>query len=316
MLKAASSLAALPGWFARYPLPVASPAARQVVWALGRRLTGDPDVGFAIASRVPADAIGTLWTMYEVAPSLRVLSLSYDAYSSLLLEYMKLHVVDDGPITWFRLISDDGTEPDRAEQDYRAAAMLDAYRRLVQDPELAPVAVHFTYAVPRSTRAHRAALGTSQLRFSQPYLQVGLRQAVADAPFPRSDPAAFAQYLQSARARARALRASSLSDQVDELITERLARGVTEHGIADALGLSVRSLRRRLSEQGATFRSLLDRARRREGDLLLEDRELSIARVARMLGFANDGALRNSMRRWSPLSPRERRRVIVRASRG
>jgi AraC-like DNA-binding protein len=314
MLAAALEQAKLPGWFDRYPLQMASPAARQVIWSLGRRLSMNPDVGFVIAERVPAEAVGSLWSMYEVAPTLRALNRSYNEWSALLLEFMDMQVVEDGPLTWFRLVARDGTELDRAEQDFRVAAMVKGYRQLLRRPELSPHVVHFKYEAPRSLRAYPRALGKGQVRFSQPHLQVGVSSDVADAPLPGGDPDEFERRLQAARARAHEPPAVAFTARVDELVTERLARDASEHAVARALGVSVRSLRRRLFEQGASFRAVVDRARQREGDLLLEDVELPIARVARLLGFANDGALRNSMRRWSALNPGARRSALAGAT--
>jgi AraC-like DNA-binding protein len=301
-----------------------SPAARQVLWALGRRLSQNPDLGFAFAERVPEDAIGSLWQVYEAAPTLRALNLAYNEWSSLLLEFMEVQVVDDGALTWFRMVARDGTALDRAEEDYRAAMMVKSYRRLLADPGFCPAAIHFTYAAPRNSRAHKSALGTDHLRFAQPCLQVALSRIDADARLgslahrpARFDEGAhdqrFERLSQAARVLAAQPRESSFSARVETLITERLRHGIDEASIARDLGLSVRSLRRRLAAGGATFRALLDRSRRREGDLFLEDEELPIARVARLLGFASDGALRNSMRRWSQ-SPSERRRAIAQAS--
>jgi AraC-like DNA-binding protein len=313
MLAAAMEQAKLPGWFDRYPLQMASPAARQVIWSLGRRLSMNPDVGLVMAERVPAEAVGSLWSMYQVAPSLRVLNRSYNEWSALLLEYMDMQVVEDGALTWFRLVARDGTDADRAEQDFRVTAMVKGFRQLLRKPDLSPRAVHFTYEAPRSLRAYPRALGTDQVRFSQPHLQVGVSHEVADAPLPGSDPGEFERRVRAASALAQEPPPITFAARVDELVTERLARGASEHTVARALGVSVRSLRRRLSEQGASFRAVLDRARQREGDLLLEDVELPIARVARLLGFANDGALRNSMRRWTSLNPGERRSALTRA---
>jgi AraC-like DNA-binding protein len=311
MLSVASDLARFPAWFHPQRLQMTSPAARQVLWAVGRRLTQNPDMGFAFAERVPEDAIGSLWRMYEVVPNLRTLINAYNDWSSLLLEFMELSVVDEGSLTWFRMTARAGTVLDRAEQDYRAAMTLKVFRRLLRKPALPLRAVHFAYAPPRTMHAHVAALGTTEIRFSQPYLQVALSRLEADASLEGASRDAFERLSMAARVQAENPRDSSLPVRVETLITEQLVQGPSEASVARDLGLSTRSLRRRLAESGVTFRSLLDRARRREADLYLGDAALPIARVASLLGFASDGALRNSMRRWSDLNPLQRRRAMV-----
>jgi len=97
---------------------------------------------------------------------------------------------------------------------------------------------------------------------------------------------------------------------VEAQITEQLAHGAHAGSVARALGLSERSLRRRLLEHGESYRNLLQRARRREADLLLEAAVLPLEHVAKLLGFASGGALRNNMRAWSDRGPSERRRAL------
>ena len=309
-LRAASELARLPAWFQHHPLHVTSPAARQVLWAMGRRLSGNLDVGFAMAERVPEDALGELWGMYQVAPSLRALCHAYDACSALLLDFMALDVIDDGSRVWIRSTPREGTKLDRGEQDFRCAMLVKTWRRLHRSVELTPLAVHFGYRRPRSVRAHVAALGTSELSFSQPHLEIALARHWVDGPLPGADAATFAALAAQAREQCGAPVNTSLARRVDALITERLARGAGATVVARALGLSERSLRRRLLESGSSFRALLDGVRQREADLFLEADGLPLTRVAQLLGFSSGGALRNSMRRWSALGPSARRRAL------
>jgi AraC-like DNA-binding protein len=309
-MRAACDLATLPVWFQYHPLQLTSPAARQVLWSLGRRLSGNLDVGFAMAERVPEDALGDLWNMYEVAPSLRSLCHAYDECSALLLDFLALTVVDDGSRTWIRFTPREGTRLDRGEQDFRCAMLVKTWRRLHHSVGLAPLAVHFRYLRPSSVRAHVLALGTSELSFSQPHLQLALAPRWVDGPLPGADPIAFARLARQARERSRQPPRGPLASRVETLITEQLARGVRVKAIARALGLSERSLRRRLVETGQSYRALLDRSRRRESDLFLEAADLPLGRVAKLVGFANGGALRNGMQRWSALGPSARRRAI------
>jgi AraC-like DNA-binding protein len=311
MLAAASGLARLPRWFDAYPLQLTSPTARQVLWMIGRRVTNNPDTGFRMAERVPEDALGSLWSVYEVAPSVRVLSRAYNDWSSLLLDFVAVEVVDEGSATWVRLVARDGTELDRGEQDFRAAMLVKLWRRLQQSPSFAPSVVHFTYDRPHDVGAHRLALGTENLRFSQKHLQLCLPCDVADAPLPGADPEAFKRRSTRASEQVRSRRPRRFEHAVEARITEQLKQGPREVSVARALGLSIRSLRRRLSAQGVNFRELVDRARKREGHLYLEASELTVVQVARLLGFTGDGALRNSMRRWSSSTPAAWRKALT-----
>lgn len=77
--------------------------------------------------------------------------------------------------------------------------------------------------------------------------------------------------------------------------------------VARRLGLSQRTCARRLSAEGATFSQILDTLR---GDLArryLADRELSISRIAWLLGYQEVSAFTHAFRRWTGRTPREAR---------
>lgn len=80
--------------------------------------------------------------------------------------------------------------------------------------------------------------------------------------------------------------------------------------VAAALGLSVRTLRRRLAAESTSFQEVLDDLLR---DAALEQlRHCSVDEAARTLGYADGSALRRAHRRWFGTSPR---RVTPPASR-
>lgn len=296
MLRSALAQAEPPAWLLNHPLQLASPTARQVLWALGRRLTRNPDIGFVVAESVREDAVGSLWPLHEAAPSLRALALHYDAWSALLLDFASYRPHDERDITWFRTCGPRGLALDRAEQDCRTSMQLKCWRRLSRSPQLTPVAAHFTYPRPTHLGWHTRLLGGATLRFSQPYFQLGLARASADAPLPGADVQAYDRLLARACSAARAVRGGTLPERVEALIAERLAAAPQEQEVAASLGLSERSLRRKLADRGTTFRALVARVRQREYELYIQA-SLSKLETARFLGFANRGALRNALRR-------------------
>lgn len=86
--------------------------------------------------------------------------------------------------------------------------------------------------------------------------------------------------------------------------------------IARALGLSSRTLHRRLAESETSFAELLDETRR---DLALEylrRSDYAVGEVAYMLGFAETSSFNRAFRRWTQRSPSEFRRVPVEAAAG
>lgn len=73
--------------------------------------------------------------------------------------------------------------------------------------------------------------------------------------------------------------------------------------VASVFGLSERSLRRQLSEQGSAFRKLLDGVRHRRACSLLRDTSMSTEAIAGHLGYADSAAFIHAFQRWREMSP-------------
>lgn len=141
-----------------------------------------------------------------------------------------------------------------------------------------------------------AAGGRARLRFDAAFLEVAL---------PQANPHAFAL----AEAMCRDLVSPRRSrhgvvEHVRILVAQRLAAGAPMGDVAAALGLSERSLRRRLDAAGTSYREVVDEVRRTAADDLLADGRRSVAEVASALGYAESTSFGAAYRRWHGRSPR------------
>ncbi|WP_374534613.1 helix-turn-helix transcriptional regulator, partial [Phenylobacterium sp.] len=78
--------------------------------------------------------------------------------------------------------------------------------------------------------------------------------------------------------------------------------------VAAELGLSTRSLQRRLGEAGASFTALRDEARMTEAMVLLSRSQLALPDLARRLGYSQESAFSRAVKAWWGASPRDLRR--------
>lgn len=86
-------------------------------------------------------------------------------------------------------------------------------------------------------------------------------------------------------------------------IRQRLAQGCDADSVARALGISERSLSRRLAAGGRRFRDLLDEVRARESERQLLMGQ-PVSAVALQVGYAEQSAFARAFKRWNGLSPR------------
>ena len=88
------------------------------------------------------------------------------------------------------------------------------------------------------------------------------------------------------------------------LIKRRIASGKPDIAdVAREMGMSERTLQRRITEQGTSYRGLLDEARRELGRQLLSDGQSGIDEISFLLGFQDTSSFYRAFRAWEGLTP-------------
>jgi AraC-like DNA-binding protein len=148
--------------------------------------------------------------------------------------------------------------------------------------------------------------GRDEIAFSA--AAVNLRIASADPYLNES----LVSYWEAALA-GRSRRRSSIKAAVEKAILPLLPHGKARIGrVAADLGVSSRTLSRRLAAEGLAFAQVLDGMRTELAEGYLKDRSLSIAHIAWLLGFQEASAFTHAYKRWTGKPPRERRRMGLR----
>ncbi|MEM9401391.1 MAG: AraC family transcriptional regulator [Pseudomonadota bacterium] len=100
----------------------------------------------------------------------------------------------------------------------------------------------------------------------------------------------------------------SLDYRVRREVSRALSQGVPKLStIAGQLGISERTLQRRLSDDGVSFQSLVDAARRELAQRLLANTAYPLAEVAFLTGFSEQSAFNRAFKRWAGQTPRSYR---------
>ena len=104
------------------------------------------------------------------------------------------------------------------------------------------------------------------------------------------------------------INAQDLSGRVKTRLIDTLPSGeFSEASVADSLNLSTRTLQRRLSEEGTSFKVLLDEARRELAMRFIGEQRYSIKETSYLLGFSEPGNFSRAFRRWTGTSPSQYR---------
>ncbi len=96
----------------------------------------------------------------------------------------------------------------------------------------------------------------------------------------------------------------------DRLIAQLPSGNVTEESVAEALNLSLRSLQRKLRDEGTTYKKVLDQTRRELAEKYIESSMLTLNEIAYLLGFAEPSSFSRSFKRWNGVSPSSYRDAI------
>ncbi len=97
---------------------------------------------------------------------------------------------------------------------------------------------------------------------------------------------------------------ASLRDQLRDAIARSLSDGQPKmEDIGARLGMSVRSLHRRLSEESISFQTLTDETRRELAEGLLRDDAYSLSEVAFLTGFSEQSSFTRAFKRWCGDTP-------------
>src|SRR5215510_7767128 len=101
---------------------------------------------------------------------------------------------------------------------------------------------------------------------------------------------------------------SQLRTRVENAISTMLPHGrVLAEDVACSLGMSERTLARRLSDEGLNFTEILQQLRRDLAVRYLDDRKLHVSKIAWLLGFHEVSAFTHACKRWTGKTPREMR---------
>ena len=267
--------------------------------AIGR--SGERDLGLRAAVAFDTAYSGIDEYLARTRPTLRSVFEHKGRYLPLLVDGARysFEVRDDRSYSILRLPPILELHP--ALYEFALAVSVLRARRMTGDPNLAPLEVHFRHEAPPNLANHEA-LFRCPLRFGAPEAQLVLSTALLDRHMPQADAGLHELLEQKASAMlARLSKINGYADQVLVLADSEL-RTISADHIAGRLGVSERTLHRRLAAEGTSYRELIERARK-SAALRFLDQPRSLEEVADLLGYASTQSFQRAFRRWTGTSP-------------
>lgn len=278
--------------FERFPLTV-----WDQIWAVARQQDKRPELPVLVALAIPFGKFGMVDYLAGSSETVGGGLQSLSDYFSVVAAGTTLELSESG----LRLINT--AEKPRWEDEFLTCLLLNRFRQ-VTGGKFQPSRVLFTAPAP-PVPIHETILqvsvtyGASLAGFDLSAENLALAQTSSDAGLHRTL-AELVKKLSLGDAR---------SPGIQVLVRSRLRSLVpsgraTMGDLAKAIGLSERTLHRRLSEAGESFQELLDKFRIEEAERLLLIGEMPLSQIAQHLGYADQASWTRAFTRFKGVSPK------------
>ena len=172
------------------------------------------------------------------------------------------------------------------------------------------VQVSFPHRAPADTSAHVEIFGTRDLRFGAPFVGIVFPASVPDLRHQSADPGLLAFLRWQAEAMIEARGGADLSALVRQGLQEALVRGeeASLDRVAQSLGMTGRTLQRRLAKDEVRFSALLEHVRCERAQELLQRPRADLDDIAERIGLSDARSLRRALKRHTGRTSSELRR--------
>jgi AraC-like DNA-binding protein len=265
----------------------------------------DDFLGFHLAQQVDLRDLGLL---YYVSASSRTLGEALaraSRYSRIVNEGLSVKFLDGGNAKLTFHYVGVRRQYDRHQMEWFMALMVRLCRHLT-GLRIVPICVKLAHR--RGAYSELAEAFGCDVEFSADGDELAWQNAARNLPVVSADHhlnKLLIKYCEEALARRPSSHGSfraSIENEIVPLLPHGRAR---TSEIATRLGVSQRTLTRRLAAEGATFSAVLENLR---GDLArryLAEEELSISQIAWLLGYREVSAFTHAFKRWAGQTPRQ-----------
>lgn len=275
----------------------------EIYYDLIERIADDPAFPFRYAEALHPDDLGALGLAFKTAPTVGDALERLVRYILVLSDTLEYEILDRPTSRVLALTGRPSHRRGAALANECALAAVVSILRQSVGTRVTPIEVTFRHAAP-PTVAHHGAFFGCPISFGEAIDGVRLDRAqLAQRTLLADDglSAYLLTHLDDLKAQSTN---RSLVDDVRAAVAAALPDGQpSKSRIARRLGMSERSLHRRLADHDATFQAIANRARRDAAESLLRSTDHSLAEVAFLTGFSDQTAFTRAFKRWTGRTP-------------
>lgn len=262
--------------------------------------------GFAVrvGGAMEMDDYGVLGLSWKTCSKAREIFERSERYFALLTNTYVFKVVDEAKDTRIYLHRDHYRRGVALSNEATFSATVKVLKAMTQK-DINPIRVSFRHDPHEDLSTHLAYFQCPVL-YKQESNFIAYNTADLNQPTAKADISINKFLLDRIEEEAKGIQINSneLLEEVKTLIMDALPSGIpTKTDVGRFLGMSSRTLTRRLSETGLTFREIIVNTQQEISTQLLKNSSQTVSEIAFQAGFSEQSAFNRAFKRWTGKSP-------------
>ncbi len=300
-----------PEYFKDLPIPIASMADIQAVPAnvffdLHERLDQMLGPGFSVrvGQQMKMDDYGVLGLSWKTCSKAGEIFERCERYFQLLSNTYVFKVEKEGDISKIYLYRNAHRRGVELSNEATFSATIIVLRAMTET-DIAPISISFKHGAPQNLKSYQDGFKCPIL-FNQANNFMAYKTIDLETPTAKADVSINKFLVERVEEETKGIEISSIkiAADVERLIKDALPSGIPSIlQIGKHIGMSSRTLTRRLSENGITFRELVQQTQEKSAKNLLKNSTSSVGEIAFQTGFSEQSAFNRAFKRWTGQSP-------------
>lgn len=270
-----------------------------------------PGFGVRVGQQMIIEDYGVLGLSWRTCSRVGEIFERSERYFKLLSNTFVWQILKEGNISHVIL----HREAHRRGMELSTEASLSATVVVLQamsEQRILPTQVSFKHSPPKDITSFNKAFNCPVL-FNQSKYSISYRTKDLNLRTAKADESINSYLLQQVDEKTNGIKipGSKFVRDVESLIKDALPTGIPSiHHIADLTAMSNRTLTRRLSETGVSYRDLIKKTQESIAKDMLRNTAQSIGEIAFLTGFSEQSAFNRAFKKWTNQTPSEFRKSI------
>jgi len=280
----------------------------EVFFELHERMDEALGPGFSVRTgqQMKMEDYGVLGLSWKTCSKAGEIFERSERYFQLLSNTYVFKVVPEGGISKVFLLRDAYRRGVALSNEATFAATV-VVLQAITETDIAPVEVSFQHTEPSHLSSHKKAFNCP-IHFNQPHNYIAYHAAELATRTAKADVSINRFLVERVEEETQGIEVSAIKivADVESLIKDALPSGIPSViQIGEHMCMSSRTLTRRLSEQGISFRELVRQTQEKVARDLLKKTTNSVSEIAFQTGFSEQSSFSRAFKRWTGLSPVE-----------